>query len=380
MKNSILIISFNFYNCLNNIEYIKKLYSNFFKKIYIYCDIPNNNLENIKNYNQNINFVFTDKGYYNQNIFIHFYNNYYNDLQQCDGLFYTMDDNIININILNLMDKDKVIYYYNEIKELDKHSGWQWDMPWGKQQIKKLLIDNEFKKYNIDKFSGTFADWFYLPKKYLTSDLFYLFYLFGKYKIFLELAIPSIINNIETDKNNYQIFTDDVLWGESDRKKLFEYDYIYNSLNHKHNIVLHPIKFNKNPKSKTILDNIFNKDKCNIIYTKNKPNNDILNYINDTYTDTIIVGDINIVDDYKTLNCIYLDCENQKKLFPKLYDLISFDNYSRINFGYLYAINKGYKYINEIYNNKSCNYLTMNDDKDIIEKMIYKNCKPLNIL
>ena len=367
MKNSILIISFNFYNCLNNVEYIKNLYSKFFLKIYIYCDIPNNDLESIKKSNENINFVFTDKGYYNQNIFVHFYKNYYNDLQNCDGLFYTMDDNILNINILNLMDKDKLIYYYNEIKELDKHSGWHWDMVWGKRQINNLLIDNDFKKYNINKFSGAFADWFYLPKKYLTYDLFDLFDLFGKHKIFLELAIPSIINNIEKDKNKYQIFTDDVLWGENDRKKLFEYDYIYNSLNHQHNIVLHPIKFNQTPKSKTILDNIFSKDTCNIIYTKNKPDDNIFKYINDKNSDTIIVGDKNTPNDYNNLNCIYLDYINQEKLFPKLYNLISLENYSRINFGYLYAIKKGYKYINEIYDNKSYNF---NNDNNIFDIMI----------
>jgi hypothetical protein len=47
------------------------------------------------------------------------------------------------------------------------------------------------------------------------------------------------------------------------------------------------------------------------------------------------------------LNCIYLDVSSQKKLFPKLSELLPYNHYCRKNLGYLYAIKKGYKIIYE---------------------------------
>lgn len=253
MNNSILILVFNFSNCLNNLEYLINLYKNYFKQIIVYSDYPViNNIE--------INYVNTQQGYYVHNIFNHFYKNYKYLLNSCDGIFYTMDDNIINLNILNLLNTKKIVYYYNEIKPLNEYSGWQWDLSWGKNAINNLLNDEEFKKYNMNKFSGCFADWFYLPKEYLTDKLFNLFSLYVKHKVFLELAIPSIINNIETNKEKYEKFTDDILWG-NDRKKLLDKNYLYKSFNCKHNLVIHPIKFNNNKESKIWLSEIFMKKK-----------------------------------------------------------------------------------------------------------------------
>ena len=99
-----------------------------------------------------------------------------------DGIFYTMDDNIINVNILNLFDNKTLIYYNKELQTLDNYSEWWWDDDkYGKVAINKLLDDPEFSKYNITKFCASFSDWFYLPKQYLTDDLFDLFELFAKY-------------------------------------------------------------------------------------------------------------------------------------------------------------------------------------------------------
>lgn len=251
MNNYILILVFNYSKCLNNMEYLINLYKKYFKKIIVYSDYPVvNNIE--------INYLNIEQGHYAHKIFNHLYVNYEKILNDCDGIFYTMDDNIININILNLINKNKIVFYYNEIKNLNEYSGWQWDLPWGKNAINNLLKDTEFKKYNINKFSGCFADWFYLPKEYLTEKIFNLFDLFAKHKVFLELAIPSIINNIETNENKYEKFTDEILWG-NDRKKFLDKNYIYNSLNCKHNLVIHPIKFNNNKESKIWLSEIFMK-------------------------------------------------------------------------------------------------------------------------
>jgi hypothetical protein len=142
-----------------------------------------------------------------------------------------------------------------------------------------------------------------LPKKYLTNKLFYLFELFSKYEVFLEIAIPTIINNIENDISQYQSFTNIILWDVNDRNKFLNKEYIYNSLNHNHNFILHPIKFDSNLNSKDWLIDIFCKEKCVIITTINKPTEAILKHINNNEYDVIIVGDNKTPDDYNFLNC-----------------------------------------------------------------------------
>jgi len=339
-KNSILVVVFNYSACLCNKNLIKSIYKKHFKEIIFYSDYPIIN-------DDEVNFISINKGFNTHKIFNHFYKKYKSIIDDSDGLFYTMDDNIININILNLFDSNKIIYYYNEIKTLDNYSGWWWDnIHYGKKSINQLINDKLFKEYNIDKFSGGFSDWFYLPKKYLNDNLFNLFELFSNYEVFLEIAIPSIINNIEKDKLKYQTFTDEILWG-SNRNKFLNKDYIHNSLNHNHNLVLHPIKFNQNPDSKKWLKYIFCKDKCVIITTINKPTESILKHIQNKDYDVIIVGDNKTPDDYNQLNCIYLDIKSQKKLFPELSELIPYNHYCRKNLGYLYAIKRGYKLIYE---------------------------------
>lgn len=341
-KNSILLVVFNYSNCICNKNVIKNIYEKHFKTIIFYSDYPI-----IKD--DEVNFISINKGFNTHKIFKHFYKNYKQLIDDSDGIFYTMDDNIINVNILNLFDSKKMIYYYNEIKTIDTYSGWWWDDyngRYGKRAINSLLNDNEFKKYNITKFSGSFSDWFYLPKKYLTDTLFDLFELFSIYDVFLEIAISSIINNIEMDASQYQLFTDEILWN-SDRQKFLNRDDIYYSLNHSHHFILHPIKFNQNPNSKEWLQDIFCKDRCVIITTINKPTETILKHINNKEYDVIIVGDNKTPDDYKSLNCIYLDIPSQQKLFTELSELIPYNHYCRKNIGYLYAIKKGYKLIYE---------------------------------
>lgn len=357
-ENTILIVVFNYSYCVCNKNAIKNIYEKYFKKIIFYSDFPTTN-------DDEVNFININKGFNTHKVFNHFYKKYESIIHESDGLFYTMDDNIINVNILNLFNSEKILYYkpnivnddmnvilngittdtWFKLDNINTHFGWHWDSQYGKNAVTKLINDTEFKKYNIDKFSGGFSDWFYLPKKYLTNKLFDLFELFSKYEVFLEIAIPTIINNIEIDKSQYQNFTNDILW--RNREKLLNKEYIYNSLNHHHHFILHPIKFNQNPLSKQWLKEIFCKDKCVIITTINKPTEAILKHITNQEYDVIIVGDNKTPDDYKKLNCIYLDIPSQKKLFPELSELLPYNHYCRKNLGYLYAIKKGYKIIYE---------------------------------
>jgi len=232
-ENTILIVVFNYSDCVCNKNVIKNIYEKYFKKIIFYSDYPIIQ-------DDEVNFIEINRGYYTHKVFNHFYKNYKSIIDDSDGLFYTMDDNIINVNILNLFDSEKIIYYkpnivnddmnlilsgittdytWFKLDNINNNFGWWWDNDsYGKTAINNLINDSEFKKYNIDKFSGAFADWFYLPKKYLTNKIFHLFELFSNYNVFLEIAIPSIINNIEMDNSQYQNFTNDILW--CNREKL----------------------------------------------------------------------------------------------------------------------------------------------------------------
>ena len=97
-----------------------------------------------------------------------------------------------------------------------------------------------------------------------------------------------------------------------------------------------------------MVNRFFCKDSCIIITTINKPTEAILKHINNKNYDVIIVGDNKTPDDdYKKINCIYLDIATQKKLFPELCELLPYNHYCRKNLGYLYAIKKGYKIIYE---------------------------------
>ena len=71
-----------------------------------------------------------------------------------------------------------MVYYYKELKYLNSYSGGHWSRLNGKKAIRRLPKYTAFKKHNINTFSDSFADWFYLPRKYLTEDLFILFELY----------------------------------------------------------------------------------------------------------------------------------------------------------------------------------------------------------
>ena len=363
MNNIILIVVFNYSDCIKNKNTIKKLYKTHFREIIFYSDFPET-LDNDKE----INYLKTEQGYFTHKIFHHFYLNYRNLIEQSDGIFYTMDDNIININILNLYNKNKIIFYtpkpkteiegvnnikyysWFSLKHIDDHKDWWWDiLPNGlpsRENIKKIMNNEYIKKCNINKFSGSFSDFFYLPKKYLNEKLFTLFKLFSEYKIFLEIAVPTIIHNIEPDESNYQPFSNKVFWGRK-RKYLAEKQNIYNSLNQSHDLIIHPIKLKDNPDLKHYLVDILCKKKCVIITTINKPTITILKHINNKDYDVIIVGDKKTPNNYKSLNCIFLDIESQQKLFPKLHNILPYNHYCRKNLGYLYAIKKKYEIIYE---------------------------------
>ena len=86
--------------------------------------------------------------------------------------------------------------------------------------------------------------------------------------------------------------------------------------------------------------------KCIVITTIYTPSKQILSYTHTAGWDLIVVGDSKTNDaDYKGLNCIYLGLNEQKRLFPTLYEKIPLKSYTRKMFGYLYAIQNKYDVI-----------------------------------
>ena len=360
-ENTILLIMFNHSSNVNNKKFLKELYAPFFKTIIFYSDIQSRE----RRRDNEINYLDTHHGHFGHRIFKHFYLKYKNLIDGSDGLFYTMDDNIINLNILNLYNTKKIIFYkpYNnkltnewydcKLETIDKcnyHSSSWWPRSVGKPALSRLLKDPGFLKYGINKFTAKFSDFFFLPKKYLTDKLFDLFDLFYKHGVFLEIALPSVINNIEYNEEKYADFNDDINWRRNpDRScpKFTNRNNIYSSINHQFNLFLHPIKFNLQRNSTTYLNYLFNKKKCIVITTINPPTEAILKHIQSKDYDVIIVGDNKTPNVYNNLECIYLNIKAQHTLFPELHQILPQNHYSRKNLGYLFAIKRNYEIIYE---------------------------------
>ena len=250
-KNVILVVVFNYSDCVINKSIFKQIYEPYFKKVIFYSDIPTNN-------DSEINYIDIAKGESVYKVFSHLYNNFKDLLDSSDGLFYTMDDNIINVNILNNFDSKKIIYSYptNIITDLNTVHGWQWDPNTGKAAINNLILDESFKQYNLNEYIGGFSDFFYLPKQYITEKLINLFDLFGKYSVHMELAIPTVIYYIEKNVDMYQNFYAVILWRE-DRKKLESIEGISDVFN-KNPLFVHPIKLKgKEELVNYLINNIF---------------------------------------------------------------------------------------------------------------------------
>jgi hypothetical protein len=87
--------------------------------------------------------------------------------------------------------------------------------------------------------------------------------------------------------------------------------------------------------------------KCIIITTINDLTSQVKKCIENTDYDVIIVGDLKTTQNYNNYNCIYLDINKQKELFPELSELLPYNHYCRKNLGYLYAVINNYDIIYE---------------------------------
>jgi len=258
-KNCILLIYFNDYFLVSEKDFIRKLYGNYFKTIVFFSNYNNENEKT----DDEITYVNTNGGFNTHAIFSIFYIKYKNLINDSDGMMFAIDDCILNMTILNTFKNDTIIYYFKdeEYLTLEDHNGWQWDKPYyGKEAFYRMFKDEDYyKNFDIKMFSGFYADWFYLPKKYLTEKFFFLSYLLAKHQVFFELAIPTLINYIEQDKNKYQMITDDIQWGEDRNVKFANKEYLTYSLFNKKSFAIHPVRTHKFPYIKNWLLELFNK-------------------------------------------------------------------------------------------------------------------------
>lgn len=243
MKNSILLINFNHNRDCNNKEFLKQLYQPYFKSIFFYSDNP------VIDDNE-INFINTHRGFYTHRIFDHFFNKYSSALKNIDGIFYTHDDCVINTKIIDKLNVSKIFIGDSDIcyREIEKNdTTWSHlKEPYGLPGIQKIIHNP------VNIIRRGFSDFFYLPHKYFNQ---YLVNLFELYKnIFLELAIPSIINHIEPNQDNYQHLKTIILWFDK-RKQILDENFLTNSINDEYAII-HPIKFNQYPILKQYLSKI----------------------------------------------------------------------------------------------------------------------------
>jgi len=256
-NNCILLIYFNDSFLVSEKDFIKNIYQKYFKTIIFYSNYNNDN----EKIDKDVNYIFTNNGFNTHAIFSDFYLKYRQLIDESDGLMFAIDDCILNMKILHNFKNDAIIYYFkeSEYKPLEDHNGWQWDKPYyGKDAFYRLFEDELYNKYyDIKYFSGFYADWFYLPKKYLTDKFFLLSFLLAKHQVFFELAIPTLINYIEQDKNKYQIVNDDILWGEDRNTKFTNKDYLIYSLCKKNSFAIHPVRTYRYPFIKDWLIELF---------------------------------------------------------------------------------------------------------------------------
>jgi len=245
-KNTILLLNFNFSEDLINLHLWADLYSSFFKKVIVYSDFPKHTSY------PNVNYVETQKGFFTYNIFTHFYENYMEDIKNSDGIFYTQDDCVFNINSIKNFDLNSCygppglakskIPTTNTIGIRDINQDYRDWSVWSSTNGLTAL-NNALKLLDIKKISYGFSDFFYLPRRMWTSNFIDFLKISYKTELFLEIAIPTILVNMEGGGGIYTIYPHKILWGtdrEFSNKKLIEW--IEDGIS-----VIHPVKLRSNP-------------------------------------------------------------------------------------------------------------------------------------
>jgi hypothetical protein len=263
--NVIALVVFNFENhVVSNIRLIEKLYGHKFKDIIYYSDNTldeeeysvtiqyDNDYANDKHKDEDkkhiqVNYLNIQKGYLTHKVFPHFYRKYKQQIDASDGIFYFMDDCIINSKLLDNFSVDKpIIVQPNLITGIV--SDWQWIHIY-KERME--ILTRSGKHHML--YYGMFSDYFYLPRRMWTDKLISKFEVFVEYDIFIEIAIPTVLREFNIDYNGeYVQHLAHVLWND-DRLKVIQPGWVEDQFTKEGIFVIHPIKLSE-PNQRHLLD------------------------------------------------------------------------------------------------------------------------------
>jgi hypothetical protein len=250
-KNCLLVVVFNYNNCVVSKNFFEQLYAPYFKKIIFYSDLGNEytGVHNID--------IF--QGYFAYRFYSHLWNSYQSEISQSGGVFYLMDDNIVNPRILENMNPSKIIGANTDGDWIPQETGWWWSNncngAFGNLAIDKIKADSNFIKYSNIDFVGSFGDFLYIPTKYITQNLINLIEIFSKYNLFLEIAIPTICNYLSKDESSFNVYDKMILW--NDRERFDDLSFVKKCLLEDEYLFLHPIKVNNSPENRKTLARTF---------------------------------------------------------------------------------------------------------------------------
>jgi len=269
MKNTILIINYNHsIDCINK-SFLDEIYSPYFKKVIHYSDNP-------ETHDGDINFMHTHQGWFSYGIFPHFYEKYSELLEDSDGVLYTHDDCIININILDQIDISKTMYDQAARKvivgefvttgefasqafgaALGEEWVW-WKSQVGEANLMKFWRSEKWSKYTPHGFVG-YSDFLYLPKTLFNKKFVTILSDLHKHEVFLEIALPIAVNYINNDismmdSHKYNTINSKILWGD----RSIVHQNLFKWLTEDNITVVHPVKLRSEPALKQILRDAFN--------------------------------------------------------------------------------------------------------------------------
>ena len=232
----VLIINYNYEFLIKLNSFITELYQEYFPKIvFIY---PNSNYTG--NDNNVIMCPESHKGYYSYYCIQKVYDKY----PKMKGYLFAMDDVFIKVWELENYDFDIpwiMTFYVSKTKNWPKSNDREEEM-----LNKNKKWQNNLRKFYKSKIIGHgISDFFYLPNYFVKDYMIVARELFI-YRVFLELAVPSIYGILLREKYQYVQFSG--LW-DDDRKNWFRY------LRNAHRqTVIHPIKLS-DIKSQIIVTN-----------------------------------------------------------------------------------------------------------------------------
>ncbi len=265
-KNIILIINYNHSADCGNKSFLDEIYSPHFKKVIHYSDNP-------KTSDPDINFIHTKHGWFSYGVLPHFYENYSELLETADGIFYTHDDCIINVNTLDQMDINKTMYDQGARKVIDGEFvpessrkkrlskwGW-WKKPVGERNLMKFWKSEKWSGHPVHGFVG-YGDYLYLPKKLFNEKFITILSDLYKHQVFLEIALPIAVNYINCDVSmkDSSKYNDTgntkIVWDEPGQR--YVNNHLFELLTEDNSTIVHPVKLRSNPGLKQVLRDVFN--------------------------------------------------------------------------------------------------------------------------